>query len=325
VGKRSALSEFCHVLLTESQQLQNAVYGDAYALEYARVVWEHRRNPPTEEDRTARELKARSRLEESFAKCGMSPKEAAEMAAAANVSFDPEDYLKPHTYQLVGETVETPAQITEEDVQRYASRIGTPPDDANWNEDRTCVSWFVTRKSRTSTLIDHFRSLGKNGFDRAHLLHRAAIDEATGRGLGAVLAPLLIDAYRAHQAFTIAAREAEDRGEKQVENDAMIRHIEAVNALMPYLPPDEQEEVSIHEPAAAVSADTYVTLKQAAAMVQRSKDTLERLVTDGKLPPPDIRTKPKSGKPHEWKWSTIRPALEAEYKRALPEVFPTIR
>jgi hypothetical protein len=70
--------------------------------------------------------------------------------------------------------------------------------------------------------------------------------------------------------------------------------------------------------------EQYVTLLQAASMVQRSKDTLERLIASGKLPEPDIRAEPKSGKPHEWKWANLRPALEAEYRKPLPEVFPTL-
>lgn len=71
--------------------------------------------------------------------------------------------------------------------------------------------------------------------------------------------------------------------------------------------------------------EQYVTLRQAANIVQRSKDTLEKLFISGKLPEPDIRVEPKSGRAHEWKWSSIRPALEAEYNRKLPSTFPSIR
>jgi hypothetical protein len=65
----------------------------------------------------------------------------------------------------------------------------------------------------------------------------------------------------------------------------------------------------------------YVTLDQAAAAVQRRKDTLRK---NPRLPLPDVDGGGR-GKPNEWLWSTIRPFLEHEYGRELPERFPETR
>jgi hypothetical protein len=77
-----------------------------------------------------------------------------------------------------------------------------------------------------------------------------------------------------------------------------------------------------------VNSDTlhqYVTLDQMAAMVGRSKKTLERegKKKTSKMPRPDVQG--GGGKPHEWKWSQVRPWLMKRYGRALPEQFPTGR
>jgi hypothetical protein len=62
----------------------------------------------------------------------------------------------------------------------------------------------------------------------------------------------------------------------------------------------------------------YVTLDQAAATVNRSKRSLERLKS--KMPAPKIRG--GGGKPDEWDWAEIRPWLIKEFGRQLPERFP---
>ena len=67
--------------------------------------------------------------------------------------------------------------------------------------------------------------------------------------------------------------------------------------------------------------EMLVTLAQAAAMVNRTKRTLQRHV--GKMPPP--RVEGGGGRPAEWAWSEIRPWLEKEYCRKMPEVFPADR
>jgi hypothetical protein len=69
----------------------------------------------------------------------------------------------------------------------------------------------------------------------------------------------------------------------------------------------------------------YVTLDNMAASVSRSKRTLEKLKTRKKnpLPAPDVEG--GGGKPDEWLWSAVRPWLEKEYRRKLPEQFPGAR
>lgn len=65
----------------------------------------------------------------------------------------------------------------------------------------------------------------------------------------------------------------------------------------------------------------YISLRQAAAMVQRTKRSLETLKYEGRLPAPDVRG--GTGKADEWLWSTIKPALEAAFNRKLPDEFPS--
>lgn len=67
--------------------------------------------------------------------------------------------------------------------------------------------------------------------------------------------------------------------------------------------------------------ESLVTLHQAAAMVNRSKRSLERLLA--KMPAP--RVQGAGGKPSEWAWSELRPWLEKEFERPLPERFPADR
>lgn len=66
------------------------------------------------------------------------------------------------------------------------------------------------------------------------------------------------------------------------------------------------------------SAECFVTLQQAAAMVSRSKKTLERRKKE--MPAPKVSG--GGGKPDEWAWSELRPWLEKEFERSLPERFP---
>jgi hypothetical protein len=67
--------------------------------------------------------------------------------------------------------------------------------------------------------------------------------------------------------------------------------------------------------------DTYVTLDQVSAYINRSKRTLERRLR--KMPDPEVVG--GNGKPHEWRWSVLRPWLQKEFDRELPERFPTSR
>jgi hypothetical protein len=67
-----------------------------------------------------------------------------------------------------------------------------------------------------------------------------------------------------------------------------------------------------------------VTLDQAAAGAKRSKRTLERYKTKGKLPAPVVEG--GAGKPDLYDWPTMRNWIESEFGVPnLPEVFPANR
>ncbi len=69
------------------------------------------------------------------------------------------------------------------------------------------------------------------------------------------------------------------------------------------------------------SVPDYVTLKQAAPLVGRSKGTLENWKRDDpEFPPPDVIG--GDGRANEWRWSNLRPYLQTRTKRELPEVHP---
>ena len=59
-----------------------------------------------------------------------------------------------------------------------------------------------------------------------------------------------------------------------------------------------------------------------AAIVNRSKRTLERLKTRRTNPLPDPDTPGGGGKPNEWQWAKVRTWLEQEYSKDLPAQFP---
>jgi len=87
--------------------------------------------------------------------------------------------------------------------------------------------------------------------------------------------------------------------------------------LLPH--PRQSEEKS--DLAAAI--ECHVTLSQMAAMVNRTKKTLERLRDNGKLSAPAV--KGGTGRADEWRWSDVRPILQDEYNRQLPEIYPADR
>jgi len=70
----------------------------------------------------------------------------------------------------------------------------------------------------------------------------------------------------------------------------------------------------------AKSDTCYVTMSQMAAIVSRGKKTIVRLVERGILPQPDIEG--GGGKPHEWRWATVKPILESQFDRIMPAIFP---
>jgi hypothetical protein len=82
--------------------------------------------------------------------------------------------------------------------------------------------------------------------------------------------------------------------------------------------PARQSDVLVKTSGQADKMIYYVTLDQAAALVNRNKRTLER--KKKKMPAPAV--KGGGGKPTEWIWSELRPWLEKEFGRRLPEVPP---
>jgi hypothetical protein len=72
--------------------------------------------------------------------------------------------------------------------------------------------------------------------------------------------------------------------------------------------------------------EQYVTLDQAAALVNRSKKTLERLLRQPRseatrMPDPDVVG--TGGRPHEWRWGRLRPWLETAFGKSLPPALPS--
>jgi len=72
--------------------------------------------------------------------------------------------------------------------------------------------------------------------------------------------------------------------------------------------------------ANSASQEDYVTLDQIAAMVSRSKRTLEKYKSrkTNPMPAPDVEG--GGGRPAEWNWSKIRLWLIQEFGRQLPEI-----
>jgi hypothetical protein len=68
----------------------------------------------------------------------------------------------------------------------------------------------------------------------------------------------------------------------------------------------------------------YVTLDQIAAYVKYSKRTLERAKSRKKNPLPLPAIDGGGGKRDEWLWHEVRPWLEQEYGKRLPERFPSL-
>ncbi len=76
------------------------------------------------------------------------------------------------------------------------------------------------------------------------------------------------------------------------------------------------------ETETTTSVDAHVKLDDLALLVRTSKKTLERKYADGKLCEPDVEG--GGGKPHLWKYQRIRPHLEREFARILPEQWPGV-
>lgn len=84
----------------------------------------------------------------------------------------------------------------------------------------------------------------------------------------------------------------------------------------------KQEYRTAREKADARKRGCFVTLDKMAAMVQRSKRTLEKLKTRAANPLPKPIVAGGSGKPAEWIWDDVRPWLEREFGKKLPEQYP---
>jgi hypothetical protein len=124
----------------------------------------------------------------------------------------------------------------------------------------------------------------------------------------------------AHAALLTLAADvsADDRLPREIEMLAS-RLAEVVTALEESLPAPP----SASPPAdSTTDAEQYVTLDQMSALVNRSKKTLARQMNakGSNAPTPDVEG--GGGKPHEWVWSKIRPWLEKQFNRQLPERFP---
>jgi hypothetical protein len=78
-------------------------------------------------------------------------------------------------------------------------------------------------------------------------------------------------------------------------------------------------EVLVRPPPPEV--ECLVTLDQVAALVNRSKRSLEHYKSA--MPPPRVKGGP--GQPDEWSWAELRPWLEEKFHRRLPERFPARR
>lgn len=76
----------------------------------------------------------------------------------------------------------------------------------------------------------------------------------------------------------------------------------------------------MEDSVSSTTVETLVTLSQVAPLADLKKRTLERYLSDGKIPDPDFRG--GGGKASKWKWNSLRPALEKVCDRRLPVQFP---
>jgi hypothetical protein len=79
---------------------------------------------------------------------------------------------------------------------------------------------------------------------------------------------------------------------------------------------------SSQEPRRQDAVPDMIDLDQAAALVNRNKRTLKRYKDKGIIPPPKIQG--KGGKKSEWLWAELRPVLEANFDRKLPDRPPHV-
>lgn len=123
---------------------------------------------------------------------------------------------------------------------------------------------------------------------------------------------LLADSLDKHDVFLATAFKYSQQDATRQEVDLSLSESwEAVTRLV------RRTESLSDSPAGATC---YVTFPQMAAIVNRKERTIRRLYDKGILPAPAVQG--GKGAPHEWRWEDVRPILEKQYKRPLPEVFP---
>jgi hypothetical protein len=136
---------------------------------------------------------------------------------------------------------------------------------------------------------------------------------------------LLITARQAADALLRLAVgvEAKDGLAGEAGFPAAPRPEEAAGEAVVELMDDETAEAGVQpEP---VGIKQYVTLDMLAALVNRSKRTLEKLKTRSNNPFPAPPVEGGGGKPAEWDYGIARPWLVQEYGKPLPEHFPADR
>jgi hypothetical protein len=142
-----------------------------------------------------------------------------------------------------------------------------------------------------------------------------SIDPETGWAASIILGPIL----------SVASRLVDDHVYLP-----LARQIEAVwtSTPQPVLPApghggSEGTSAGSQVPSAPVAIPERLTLDQAAALVHRSKRTLERYKTRGELPPPSVEG--GGGRFDLWDWPIMRPWLIETFNTELPERFPARR
>lgn len=162
-----------------------------------------------------------------------------------------------------------------------------------------------------TTTSDYLAALKANEMGMATALKRAGWRATTAEAL---------DDVQAATAVAVAAVTTCELSK----NEAAARH--TIGDMRPHLGLIEAlSQAPSSEPPPAESTETmeqYVTLDQVAALVNRSKKTLARKLNSRSSDAPVPDCEGGGGRPHEWKWSTIRPWLEKHFNRQLPERFP---
>lgn len=193
--------------------------------------------------------------------------------------------------------------------------------------------WFVAWEIIAAGLRERVQKLGNadiTGRDLAiPMLQRAVriaaehpdlfnADEGLGRFIAAVMEVSSRSASAARRTLAVTLRK--EVLEPELSDTSPEERAEATNALPTGEVPEGGEASGTDERQLQ-----YVTADQIAAIVNRSKRTLEKHAAREKNPLPDPDISGGGGKPNEWLWASVRPWLEAEYGRKLPLVYPGMR